>query len=85
MTQETLAKANSLKQKIESVENLLIAMDEKNVLTVGVGMYIPIRYNNEISDAGDTVQELEARCYMRFQEILKEYKKALNDAFAKLQ
>lgn len=84
MTEDLLNKGNTLKQKIEAVEELLNGIAKDNVITVGVGLYPPIRYNAEISDMNDKTQEVEQRVYNRIKEILEAYKNELIKQFDEL-
>lgn len=84
MTEEMLHKANQLKQKIGDVSSLIEGLERDNVLTVGVGMYLPMRYNAEVSDPEDKVQLLEKRVYERVKDMMYAYKKELEKEFEEL-
>lgn len=84
MTEEMLTRANQLKAKIASTSDLLEGLERDNVLTIGVGLYLPMRYSAEISDPEDKVQVLEARVYERVKEMLVAYKKELEKDFEEL-
>lgn len=84
MTEEMLTRANQLKAKIASTSDLLEGLERDNVLTIGVGLYLPMRYSAEISDTEDKVQVLEARVYERVKEMLVAYKKELEKEFEEL-
>lgn len=79
-----LHKANQLKQKIGDVSSLIEGLERDNVLTVGVGMYLPMRYNAEVSDPEDKVQLLEKRVYERVKDMMYAYKKELEKEFEEL-
>ena len=84
MTEEMLHKANRLKQKIGDVSSLIEGLERDNVLTIGVGMYLPMRYNAEVSDSEDKVQLLEKRVYERVKDMMYAYKKELEKEFEEL-
>lgn len=84
MTEEMLHKANQLKQKIGDVSSLIEGLERDNVLTIGVGMYLPMRYNAEVSDSEDKVQLLEQRVYERIKDMMYAYKKELEKEFEEL-
>lgn len=84
MTEEMLHKANQLKQKIGDVSSLIEGLERDNVLTIGVGMYLPMRYNAEVSDTEDKVQLLEKRVYERIKDMMYAYKKELEKEFEEL-
>lgn len=84
MTEEMLHKANQLKQKIGDVSSLIEGLERDNVLTIGVGMYLPMRYNAEVSDPEDKVQLLEKRVYERVKDMMYAYKKELEKEFEEL-
>ena len=84
MTEEMLHKANQLKQKIGDVSSLIEGLERDNVLTIGVGMYLPMRYNAEVSDTEDKVQLLEQRVYERIKDMMYAYKKELEKEFEEL-
>lgn len=84
MTEEMLHKANQLKQKIGDVSSLIEGLERDNVLTIGVGMYLPMRYNAEVSDTEDKVQLLEKRVYERVKDMMYAYKKELEKEFEEL-
>ena len=79
-----LHKANQLKQKIGDVSSLIEGLERDNVLTIGVGMYLPMRYNAEVSDTEDKVQLLEQRVYERIKDMMYAYKKELEKEFEEL-
>lgn len=84
MTEEMLHKANQLKQKIGDVSSLIEGLERDNVLTIGVGMYLPMRYNAEVSDQEDKIQLLEKRVYERVKDMMYAYKKELEKEFEEL-
>lgn len=84
MTEEMLHRANQLKQKINDVSSLIEGLERDNVLTIGVGMYLPMRYNAEVSDPEDKVQLLEQRVYERVKDMMVAYKSALEKEFEEL-
>lgn len=84
MTEEMLHRANQLKQKIGDVSSLIEGLERDNVLTIGVGMYLPMRYNAEVSDPEDKVQLLEQRVYERVKDMMYAYKKELEKEFEEL-
>lgn len=84
MTEEMLHRANQLKQKIGDVSSLIEGLERDNVLTIGVGMYLPMRYNAEVSDPEDKVQLLEQRVYERVKDMMVAYKSALEKEFEEL-
>ena len=84
MTEEMLHKANQLKQKIGDVSSLIEGLERDNVLTIGVGMYLPMRYNAEVSNPEDKVQLLEKRVYERIKDMMYAYKKELEKEFEEL-
>ena len=84
MTEEMLLRANQLKRKIADVSNLIEGLERDNVLTIGVGMYLPMRYNAEVSDPEDKVQLLEQRVYERVKDMMVAYKSALEKEFEEL-
>lgn len=84
MTEEMLHKANQLKQKIGDVSSLIEGLERDNVLTIGVGMYLPMRYNAEVSDPEDKVQLIEQRVYERIKDMMYAYKKELEKEFEEL-
>lgn len=84
MTEEMLTRANQLKQKIGDVSSLIEGLERDNVLTIGVGMYLPMRYNAEVSDPEDKVQLLEQKVYERVKDMMYAYKKELEKEFEEL-
>lgn len=84
MTIEELNRANSLKNKLDAVNNLLEGLDKDNTLTIACGLYTPMRYSAEINDTTDSIQKLESICYNRIKDILKEYKARLDIEFNNL-
>lgn len=84
MTDSMLAKANLLKQKMKQVSDLIQGMNEHNVLTLGVGFYVPIRYSADIADPRSDIDQLESRCYAHFKTILESYYKELSQSFEQL-
>lgn len=84
MTEEMLTRANQLRQKINDVSSLIEGLERDNVLTIGVGLYLPMRYSAEISDPEDKVQILEARVYERVKDMMVAYKSALEKEFEEL-
>ena len=84
MTEEMLHRANQLKQKIGDVSSLIEGLERDNVLTIGVGMYLPMRYNAEVSDPEDKVQLLEQKVYERVKDMMYAYKKELEKEFDEL-
>lgn len=84
MTEEMLHRANQLKQKIGDVSDLIEGLERDNVLTIGVGMYLPMRYNAEVSDPEDKVQLLEQKVYERVKDMMYAYKKELEKEFEEL-
>lgn len=84
MTEEMLHRANQLKKKINDVSSLIEGLERDNVLTIGVGMYLPMRYNAEVADPEDKVQLLEQRVYERVKDMMVAYKSALEKEFEEL-